>query len=248
MAELKVVTREPGAISFNYEELKAEIEAKAKEYEVSVYTEDRIADAKKDRAKLNKLKTALNDERLKREREFMLPFAEFKAQVADLIKIIDKPIAAIDTQIKDFEKAEKQEKMEVCLDIFSKLPHPDWLGMAMIESPKWYNKSTSLEQIKTDMVGTIGDIETNLAIIESASVDATVSLEYYKRTLNLKDALEEAKRYKEIEAKKASASALIEDDNEEAEWISFRALLTTRTAKMLAGWLKLNGIKFEKGE
>ena len=247
MAELKVVTREPGEISFNYEELKAEIEAKAKEYEISVYTEDRIADAKKDRAKLNKLKTALNDERLKREREFMLPFAEFKAQVNDLIKIIDKPISAIDTQIKDFEKAEKQEKMEVCLDIFSKLPHPDWLGLAMIENPKWYNKSTSIASIKDEIEAKIAHHIEEFNSLGNYSASPFEAQEYYKRTLNFHDAMAEGQRVVDVAKAKAKLTENTEED-EEPEWVSFRALLTTKTAKMLAGWLKLNGIKFEKGE
>ena len=39
-----------------------------------------------------------------------------------------------------------------------------------------------------------------------------------------------------------------EADNEEAEWVSFRALLTPSMAKALNHFCKLNGIKIEKGE
>ena len=69
--EFKIVKQgQPAALEFNYEELKAEIEEKAKVYEVMVYTDANIADAKNDRATLNKLKTALNDERKRREKEY----------------------------------------------------------------------------------------------------------------------------------------------------------------------------------
>ena len=61
----------PEQIKFNFEDLKSEIQAKAHEYEVSVYTEDNIKAAKADRASLNKLKKALNDERIRREKAYM---------------------------------------------------------------------------------------------------------------------------------------------------------------------------------
>lgn len=64
----------PEQIKFNFEDLKSEIQAKAHEYEVSVYTEDNIKAAKADRASLNKLKKALNDERIRREKAYMKPF------------------------------------------------------------------------------------------------------------------------------------------------------------------------------
>ena len=71
----------PEKISFNYEELKAELTEKVAFYETLVYTDDQVKDAKADRATLNKLKKTLNDERIRREKEYMQPFNEFKAHV-----------------------------------------------------------------------------------------------------------------------------------------------------------------------
>ena len=50
-------------IKWNNEELKAEIAAKMRDYRGLVFTEESIAEAKKDRANLNKLKSAFEDER-----------------------------------------------------------------------------------------------------------------------------------------------------------------------------------------
>ena len=70
--ELKVnAVSIPEAITFNYKELKAELIQKASSYESMVYTPEQIQEAKADRAKLNGLKKAMNEERLKREREHM---------------------------------------------------------------------------------------------------------------------------------------------------------------------------------
>lgn len=254
MAELKVTPIQPGAISFNYEELKTEIVAKAQEYAAAVYTADNIGFAKADRAKLNKLKTALNEERLKREREFMKPFAEFKEQIADLIKIIDEPIKAIDTQVKAFEENERLDKKGDCIEVFASIPHPEWLDYEQIENPKWYNKTTSLASVKDEIAKRVMEIESDLNILADVSADALTSLEYYKRTLNLKEALDEGKRAYEISLKReamkqmAEPKADIPETDEEAEWVSFRAFLTPTQAKALSGFCKLNGIKLEKGE
>ena len=100
--ELKIQPyKQPNAIVFNFDELKTAIETKASEYASLVYTDEQIKTAKNDRANLNKLKKALNDERLKQEREYMKPFDVFKAQVKELVTIIDKPCNLIDTQIKE---------------------------------------------------------------------------------------------------------------------------------------------------
>ena len=252
MAELKVTVREPGAISFNFEELKAEIAVKAAEYSTSVYTAENIATAKSDRAKLNKLKDALKSERIKREKEFLKPFNEFKEQVAELISIIDEPIANIDAQVKSFEEAERLEKKGDCVEAFASIPHPEWLDYMQIENPKWYNKTTSLATVKDEIVKRVMEIESDLNIISDASADPVTSVEYYKRTLNLQNALAEGKRAYEISLKKEELKMVAKPKEtapeEEAEWVSFRALLTPTQAKALGGFCKLNGIKIEKGE
>ena len=246
MAEVKVVTREAGAISFNYEELKGEIMAKAAEYSAAVYTEENIGFAKADRAKLNKLKTALNDERLKREREFMQPFMEFKAQVADLISIIDEPIKAIDTQVKAFEENQRLEKKGDCVEIFASLPHPEWLDYMQIENPKWYNKTTTLAAVKDEMEGAIQKVKSECEMIQNYCPNPDAALALYRQNLNLKAAMELGKAI--TLQQKPIPLAADSETLEEASWVSFRALLTPTQAKALAAFMKTNKIKFEKGE
>ena len=84
--ELKVnAVAIPEEFTFNYDELKTELLQKASVYETMVYTEDQIREAKADRANLNRLKKALNDERIRREKEYMEPFNKFKMQIAEII-------------------------------------------------------------------------------------------------------------------------------------------------------------------
>lgn len=83
----------PEKISFNFDELKQELTEKVSMYETLVYTDDQIKEAKADKAQLNKLKKALNDERIRLEKEYMQPFNSFKSQVNEIVSIIDKPVA-----------------------------------------------------------------------------------------------------------------------------------------------------------
>lgn len=251
MTEFKITTLEQGAISFNYEELKAEIVPKATEYSTAVYTAENIGFAKADRAKLNKLKTTLNEERLKREREFMKPFMEFKEQVADLIKIIDEPIKAIDTQVKAFEENERLDKKGDCIEAFAGIPHPEWLDYEQIENPKWYNKTTSIATVEKEISERMLQINSDLDIMADVSLDLMTSLENYKRTLNLQTALAEGKRAYEISLmreQKKQEEIKAESANASAEWVTFKALLTSAQAYELKVFCNTHGIKIEKGE
>ena len=111
--ELKINSYQlPEAISFNFEELKNELQVKTDQYTKMVYTDDNIKTAKEDRADLNRLKKALNDERLRLQREYMKPFEGFKKQVDEIIGIIDRPVLAIDRQIKEYEAIKQDEKKQ----------------------------------------------------------------------------------------------------------------------------------------
>lgn len=92
-------------IDWNYEELKTEIQKKANDYMNLVYTADQIKDAKKDRAKLNKFVTALEDKRKEIKKQVMQPYTSFEKQEKELIGIVNQAVANIDTQIKGHEEA-----------------------------------------------------------------------------------------------------------------------------------------------
>lgn len=195
----------PEQIKFNFEDLKSEIQAKAHEYEVSVYTEDNIKAAKADRASLNKLKKALNDERIRREKAYMKPFNEFKAQVNELIGLIDKPILAIDTQIKGYEDSKKDEKRQEILEMWDKKDKPEFLGFDRIYNPKWLNATVSMKKIEEDMDLLIATVKANLDTLDSLPEFGFEAKEVYKTTLDLQRAIAEGQRLAEIQKRKEEA-------------------------------------------
>lgn len=212
--ELKIEQYTPAsAIQFNYDELKAELLAKADMYAAIVYTEDTVKDAKADRAALNNLKKALNEERLRREREFMAPFNDFKAKINEIIAIIDKPVMAIDTQVKAFEAAEKDKKRAEIEALWESIDKPDFLQLSRFWTDKLLNKTASLDSIGNDMRVFCAKIEADLATMERMQCDS-IAIEAYKECLDITKALDESERIRKMqeaaEARKKAAEEAAE--------------------------------------
>lgn len=99
-------------IQFNYEDIKKWVTEKAKEYKSVVYTEETITAAKTDRATLNKVAKAINDEKIRIKKEVLKPFEDFENKCKELQGIITDASSSIDTQVKAFEEKEQNEKRE----------------------------------------------------------------------------------------------------------------------------------------
>lgn len=272
--ELKITELQlPGKISFNYEDLKRELSEKVKVYESLVYGDDQIQAAKTDRAALNRLKKALNDERIRQEKEFLQPFDEFKAQVKELCGIIDAATASVDKQIKEFEDQKKAEKLNVIEDYWLSVLAADKIPAAvsfrMIFESKWLNASVSMKSIQEAIDAKTEQITKDLAVIDSLPSYAFEARECYLDTLDLARAVSEAHRLQEQADKKAAWEAEQQKRKAEAsavkpvqvmtnindpddienitsrQWVSFQALLSVDEAKALGAWLRANGIKYK---
>lgn len=198
----------PESIQFNYEELKQELTEMVQMYEAMVYTDDQIKEAKADRADLNKLRKALNDERLRREREYMEPFNKFKAQINEIIDIIDKPLAVIDKQVKDYEAKKKQEKMEAVAKLFDETEHPEWLRLEMIFNDRWLLAGTSMRAIQDSIEGWLNEIRENLNTLSNLPEFGFEATEVYKATLDMTKAINEGKRLLDMQKKKEEQERL----------------------------------------
>lgn len=265
----------PDAIQFNYEELKQELTEKVSMYETMVYTDDQIKEAKSDKANLNKLKKALNDERIRREKEYMKPFNEFKAQINEIIAIIDKPVAVIDKQVKAFDEKKKQEKLEAVKKLYEELNTYEWLNFEQIFNERWLLASVSMRQVQDGIEGWLNEINSNLGILAELPEYSFEAIEMYKSSLDVKKAISEGKRLAEIQKRKEEQERLQKEAEERAEakareelveahmpesepvqkvttepveqsqWISFRALLTVPQALELKRFFEENKIEFE---
>lgn len=262
----------PEQITFNYEELKQELTEKVKMYETLVYDDTQIKEAKADKANLNKLKKALNDERIRREREYMKPFDAFKAQVNEIISIIDKPIAVIDAQVKEYEEKEKGEKRQKIEDFWqgelrediTTIP-PEWLELSQIWDDRWLNKTVSIATAKTDIKDALSRISNDLETLSALPEFGFEATEVYKTTLDMNKALNEGRRLAEIQKRKqeqeAQAQAVKAEEpkpeppkpdfinppveESPAKWVNFSAYLTVPQALALKDFFEVNNIQFK---
>ena len=217
----------PKKIDWNYEELKAEITEKAKIYETMVYTDDQIKLAKSDKAKLNHLKKALNDERIAREREYMKPFNEFKTQINEIISIIDKPVSIIDKQVKEYDQIKKQEKAKKCLELFEELNQDyNWLDYNKISNPKWTNATFTLNKVQEEIEEKLKKIANDLNTLSSLEAFSFEAIEEYKISLDVGKAIAEGqrlvtiqKRKEEQERAKAEAEVRAQEEKPKTEEI-----------------------------
>lgn len=227
--ELKVGQYQlPEKISFNYEELKAELTKACEEYKSIAYTSETIDDAKKDRAKLNNLETQLNSFRLEKQREYMEPFTLFKGQVDDLIGIIGDASSAIDAQVKEYENTQMEEKKRQITELFQKTGFPDWAVLEAIFDRRWLNKGKTLSAIGDELASWKKKIDTDCNAIGRAFSDPSIqaaALTRYHQTLDVDISLQygdamaaEKKRVEEAraEAEAKAAKAAEEPTQEES--------------------------------
>ena len=205
--ELKIIEKgQPMTLEANFDELKAWITEKAQIYESMYYSEDQLKDAKADKANLNKLKKSLNDERIRREKEYMKPFKDFKAQVDEIINIIDRPIMAIDTQLAEYETRRKGEKEKEIKKSWEFSGHPAWLELSQIWDPKWLNASVPLSAVEKEIEERLAGIKADIDTVTQLPEFGFEATEIYKRTLNLSAAIQEGKRLADIQKRKEEAA------------------------------------------
>lgn len=192
----------PERIDFNFEELKTELSEQVEKYKNLVYTDDQIKECKADKASLNRLKKALNDERIRRKKEYLKPFEEFEGKVNEIIKIIDEPLQLIDKQVKEFEEKKKADKRIEIGAFWETTEHPEWMTLARIFDERWLNATYTMKQIQADINGWINRINAEIETLQQLEDFSFEAIETYKRSLDLNQAIAEGKRLSDIQKRK----------------------------------------------
>ena len=206
--ELKILSPQEGGfvreIRWNNMELKTEIEEKMKEYKTLAFTEETIKEAKADRAKLNKLKTAFEDERKRIKKLCMAPYDEFEKQVKEIIALIDEPIRLIDSQIKEVEEKRRDDKRKEIEALFPTIGFQAFVTLDMIWDEKWLNATVSMTKVEEQMKTRMYQIGDDVFTIHSLPEFSFEAMEVYKKTLDLTKAIQEGQRLSEIQKRKAA--------------------------------------------
>lgn len=183
----------PSEIGFNFEELKAELAERLEHYNNLVVTEDGLKEAKADRAKLNKLRTAIDTRRKDIKKEYMKPYTDFEGKIKELTLLIDQPIKAIDTQLESYEERRKQAKMEKIQDAYEEtIPAvvKEIIPLDRILDPKWLNATTSMKSVGEDLENWAKRVNADLLALDTVEEAYQAAVrEKYIATLDVSAAL-----------------------------------------------------------
>ena len=198
----------------NLAALKAELTPKLDYYNKLVVTADSIKAAKADKAALNKLKTAIEDQRKAVKKQYLEPYTILETQCKEVVALIDAPISAIDKQIKVFEEMDDNNKYKELTEAFEKLEPPEWIKLEDVLNPKWKNKTQKTDTLITELTAAVKELVDGIEKISEMYKDEPYLLsitEFFKQHKDFsKTAVYAAQMntaYKKEQAAKAAAEA-----------------------------------------
>jgi len=206
MKEVSVIVKQnPGVVSWNFEEIKKDLELSLMEYENTVYDDDSIKSAKTDVADLRALAKTIEDRRKEVKEKCLEPYSIIEKQAKELVALIDKPIAAINEQVRDYEKRRK-EKARAEIEAYwiqkvTVLPEKIWQkAYDRIYDSRWENatatKKSWRDGIDSGIQKIAGDIETIRSFSSKYESDM---LQVFYNTLSLQDAIRKMNNLKDQE-------------------------------------------------
>ncbi len=166
------------AVKWNYNEVRQWVVDGLQAYKGRVYTNDTITEAKKDRASLNKLATAIDEKRKEMKAMYLAPYEQFEKEAKELISMIKTVSAEIDAQVKAYEEFRKQEKQQFIEEqIYKPLIGnlAELVPYKRLHNPKWLNVTTSVSEIGDDMARTVEKIESGLKAIDQLNLEADIA-------------------------------------------------------------------------
>lgn len=222
--QLEVKFQEIKPVESNFDTLKIELKDQLEKYQNLVVVESELPKYKSDRAKLNSLKKALNDERIRVKKEFTAPITAFEGQVKELIGLVDEPINCLDDQLKKYEEKRRQEKRSKIEEKFNELNDIDQLKFTMVYDESWLNVAVSMKKISDAITEHIERIHADQKAITDLKSDFEEDLhELYLKTFNLATVLSEKTKRDAIiaqaEAKRKAQEAAEAARKAEAERI-----------------------------
>ena len=274
--ELKIYSptadRQIEKIKWNNEELKKEVAQKLEYYKNVVYDETEIKEAKKDLVSLKKFVEALENIRKEIKKQCLAPYEEFEKEEKEIVAMFDEATLSINGQIKNFEQARKDKKLDEIKGLFVSAEFPEWVSFEQIFDERWLNVSVSIKNIETQINNTRKQIEKDLEMLRILPDFAFEAEQIYKRTFNVQKAITEAKTAFELQKAKEKyeaeqKQALEEQKNQDEQpepaptfideqpatvhekpkktWLSFKANLTVDDALALRKFFNSRNIEFQ---
>lgn len=196
---------QPQVIEANFEETRKWLENALAPFSAMVVSENEIADAKKKRAEINKVKTALDEKRKSVKRQWVAPYLTWEKKVNELIALCDSAANNIDEQVKGFENSAKEQKraeLEAFFKESASAADVDfYITFEQIFNPKWLNSTVKIEAAKEEIDKIIQETVDDLVTIADLESDFAEELFLvYKETHDIKKVIAKNKALGEIKA------------------------------------------------
>lgn len=221
-----------GSLVTNAKDIKAYVETKLKEYSVDNYTGD-AKQAAKDKAEINNSIKTLNDRRIALEKEWNVPFQEFKSIITETCDMMKTASGKLDLIVKAKEEEEKAAKKAQIEELW-KNKNFNLVTLDRVFNSKWLNKGTKLSTVDAEIDAIIKNISGDLASLDAFGEDTAILKDLYLSTLNLQQTLnkgaelkanrerlaqlEAEKKAQEERAKIEEAQKQEEEPEDEEEW------------------------------
>lgn len=187
-------------VEWNYEAVKQWVSDGLAAYEGRVYTEDTVAEAKRDRANLNKLSKAIEDKRKELKSVYLTPYNSFEAQAKELVAMIKKQSDAIDAQVKAYDQKRRDEKLEkIKTELYAPMigDLAELVPYQRLHDPKWLNVTVSMGAVSEALAEKIERITAGLTALDKLSLPEDVAGDVksvFLRNFDLAEAIAEKDR------------------------------------------------------
>ena len=253
-------------VEWNYEAVKQWVSDGLAAYEGRVYTEDTVAEAKRDRANLNKLSKAIEDKRKELKSVYLTPYNSFEAQAKELVAMIKKQSDAIDAQVKAYDQKRRDEKLEkIKTELYAPMigDLAEAIPYEKLHDPKWLNVTVNMTAISEALAEKIERIRSGFAALNKLDVPPDVLHQIhaeFAKNFDLAEAIAAKDRImderettqgngsmEQHQTSEKSAEAWETAHNDEPVMqLDFRAWVTRSQMLALREFLNTNNIKYGK--
>lgn len=192
----------PQHIETNFEDVRDWLSTVTRPYATLVVTEDAISDAKKDLAKLRKVKEQIEVQRKVVKKEWMKPYEEFERDKTKVLTgILDEAISNINGQVKAFDEKRREEKLARLEDFFLENLYGNHLEAFLtwndVLDQRWGNATFDEDEAKALIEDRFRQTKADLdAIRDLDSPFETEMLDDYAHTHDLRGVLQKNTRLK----------------------------------------------------
>lgn len=232
----------PQSIDFNFEGVKAWLSENLSVYRNMVVTEDAIAAAKTDKAKIRKISSAISEQRIAVKKRYLEPYQVFEANMKELSGMCDEASKNIDDQLKKFDEQRKAQKRNDLLAFYQTQNAPAWLTFERIENPRWMNVTFSMDEAQKEITEKVNAVNADVESISGFDAEfADEMLLEYRKTLNVSGAIQrgnELRRMKQERERRRAEQEAAEKartaEREEAERRRAEAAIAAKQASEAA--------------